>query len=800
MNEERIMNRFCIFLAILALMPVTALGPASSGAAPNDGIYWTTHVDPRLIEEIVYSDGELLMATSGGLLIYDLAGEEFEQITNSSGLVSNALSALVFDRSGAVWAGTRDAGIMKIALSAAGMQITPLNATFHGLAGDEVTTVAVWGDTIVYGTRTGAGIIFKDVPLTRFTVRNGLPDDYVYDLLVDGDRVFIATAAGVSLLNRSGSIVTVSDGLSDPTVRVLARSDGELWAGTYQGVARFEPSDSSWTGIGLSRKKIYSLHHDGSRLWAGANDSLYVLGGTSWTGYSIKPFLDKFAIGWSAGQRRSEIRAIMHAPDGRLYLGVADYIVDKIGMNPIVFDGVSGWSDRAPNAPGKNVIYRVALDTDGSVWMGTNNYGIGKLAPSGTWLNYNPSTAGGSNLSTRYTINGLLVDRDGTKWISGDFGPVDELHDEYDLNFGNDTWVHHVMRPGVEGELATHRTVRIAEDPAGNRWVLSDGFSWGRPQEEWGIHILSRDTTEWLAVNPLTTGQKMKEGDIFDVAFGPNGLVYVAVREYGVQLWITGGYEKDELFNLSDDIWTTVGAVGGSFASTAGIQSLALTNQGTLWIGTTVGLYRYLNNQFAFIGANRGVGVGLAGANVADLELDSEDNVWVATNLGLNRIAGDDISDILTFTTPAAYQRDLFLYYSDPAKVVSPLANEDCRSLELDRDRNLLYVGTVGGLSVFDIGSITPMETELTAVYVYPNPIRAHSGDAELRIANINSPVTVEIYSMEGELVDNRQADPSDPVAWDLLTSEGFLAASGVYFVKIKDGSGEVIKTVSLIR
>lgn len=794
------MNRYCISLLLLFPLILLTLVPGRSGADPTDPIHWTSYVDPRLVEEIIYSDGELFMATSGGLLLYDLQTGTFEQVTNSSGLVSDALSALVFDRGGALWTGTSDAGIMKLVLSAAGIEITHLNSAFHGLAGDQVTTVAAWGDTIMYGTRTGAGIIVQDVPLTNYTVRNGLPDNLVNDVLVDGERVFIATSNGVALLDRSGAIVDLSETLPDRTVRVMAESEGDIWAGTFQGVAHFETVDSTWTSAGLARKKIYSLYYDGTRLWAGSNDSLYVREGTSWTGYSLKPFLDTFSIGWSGGQRRSEIRAIMRAPDGLLYIGAGDYVTEQIGMNPIVFDGMDTWSDIAPNAPGKNVIIRLALDQDGAVWIGTSNYGVGKLAPDGTWLNYNPSTAGGQNLSSRYTMTGLLVDRDGTKWISGIFGAVDELRDGFDTSFDNDVWTHYEMQAGVEGELATHRSIRLREDPQGNRWMLSDAFSFERPQEEWGIHILDRDKTEWLAVSPQTTGQGLKEGDIYDVAFAPNGLVYVAVLGYGVQLWITGGYEKEELFNLSDDIWTTVGAVGREFASTASIVSLALADDGTLWIGTDVGLYRYYKGQFTYIGANRGVGVGLVSANVADLLLDESGNLWVATDLGLNRIARDNISEILTFTTPAAYQRDLFLYYSDPEQIVAPLANAKCSSLALDRERNLLYVGTEGGLSAFDIGSITPDETNLSDVYLYPNPVRAYSGDNVLRVANINSRVTIEIYSLEGELVDSRQTDPSNPVAWDLLTADGFLAASGVYVVKVRDENGEITRTISLIR
>lgn len=797
------MNRSPALCALLAAMLFAICGPECPQGAAGANRYWKSHVDPRLIEEMIYSDGDILMATSGGLLIYNRAAARFEQLTNDGGLVSNSLSALALDENGALWIGTRDAGMMKVMLRPGAPEITPLNALFHGLSDDRVTSVAAWGDTVVYGTERGAGLIIKDFPSARYFVRHGLPNDYVNDVLPDGDRVWMATREGVAILDRDGYLYNVSGGLPDQNVRAMATSGSAVWAGTFKGVAAYNPLDSTWAGIGLAQKKIYSLHYDGSQLWAGSNDSLYVYSGSSWSGYSLKPFLDAYGIGWSDGQRTSEIRAILRAPGGVLYLGAGDYLVDRFGMSPLAFDGVSQWEELALNALGKNHIFRLALDTDGSIWAGTNNYGAAKMTPAGTWVNYNPSTPGGANLSSRFVINGMLVDADGTKWISGLDGPVDELRDGFDADFTNDTWVHHVKEPGVEGALLTHRTIRMKEDPAGNRWNLSDAFSQqNTPQEEWGIHILSRDKSEWLAVSPLTTNQGIKEGDVFDVAFGPEGVAYVAIKEFGVQMWITGGYEKEELFNLSDDSWISIGVIGREFPSSATMQCLEVTADGALWVGTSAGLFRFasITADPVFIGPNRGLGTGILAGKVSDILLDNGGNLWAATDLGLNRIAKDNISDIMAFTTPAAYQRDLFLYYTDPDKVISPLTYALCTSLELDRGRNMLYIGTERGLSAFDISGITPEETELSQVYCYPNPVRAYAGDTKLRLANINSPVTVEVYNLEGELVDTRQADPADAVAWDLLTAEGYLAASGVYVIRIQDGSGEITRTISLIR
>ena len=84
---------------------------------------------------------------------------------------------------------------------------------------------------------------------------------------------------------------------------------------------------------------------------------------------------------------------------------------------------------------------------------------------------------------------------------------------------------------------------------------------------------------------------------------------------------------------------------------------------------------------------------------------------------------------------------------------------------------------------------------------MYPNPVKSSSGHTSLKVGNNDSPVNVDIYTLDGELVHQaRNVLPSDPVVWDLKTKSGLSVSSGVYLVRINDDSGTVVKSVSVLR
>ncbi|UCG50950.1 MAG: T9SS type A sorting domain-containing protein [Candidatus Latescibacterota bacterium] len=785
------------FLLVLA-------NPGASGAEAK----WVSHVDPSLMSEIVLWDGELYIASTGGLLIYNPSNSSFEQFTNTIGLPSNFLTCLTFDSSGDIYVGTEDSGVARLRFVPGGFDVIPLSSTFHGLSDDRITSLTAWGDSVVYGTKNGAGLIIKGFPGPRFVKRDGLPNEVVNDVIADEDRAWIATDSGVVYLDRFGFITEVSAGLPDVKTLSLAKTDTALWVGTAAGVAYLTHAGTTWVPGGLESESVFSLYSDGSVLWAGSRATLYENDGAG-SGWLAHPIFNLY-VKYSLNNRLSEIRAIQPMPDGTVYFGAGDPRLRRRGCNLLFFDGNSTVVDRPFKGIPANTLLRFAFDIDQSLWISTTNFGVVKLTPTGEWFAYNSAT-GDTNLSSNFNL-AFLADSQGSKWFCslsypGDTpepDPLDQLEDQLDTDYSNDTWTHHRIGDGGGDGLRSLRFQEAREDPAGNRWFLSDEDQENAPGW-WGINILSQDGTTWRHVNPTSTDpggnlDGMKAGNVVDVAFGEDGIVYLALRNFGVQAWIPGGYDTANLFDLTDDTWIVIKQVGvqGGFQSEAEILSLALRSDGALWVGTTVGAYRIVGTAMTHIPANRGFGVGLLGNVVNDLEFDRQENLWIATDLGLNRIARDDIGDIASFTTPIVWQTQLNLFF--PPDVVSPIVNADCRRLALHPEKTLLYIATGNGLSVLDISSLERRETDLSTVYLYPNPIRTSRGDVGLKIANIDSEVRVAVYTLEGELVHRQEASTAGDVVWDLTTKSGFLAASGVYLVRISSVNGSVVKMISLIQ
>ena len=75
----------------------------------------------------------------------------------------------------------------------------------------------------------------------NFTTANGLPDNHVFSVLVDGDRVWAGTENGLALYeNHAWKTYTTADGLAHRAVLSLAldKRTGDLWAGTMGGLSR----------------------------------------------------------------------------------------------------------------------------------------------------------------------------------------------------------------------------------------------------------------------------------------------------------------------------------------------------------------------------------------------------------------------------------------------------------------------------------------------------------------------------------------------------------------------------------
>jgi ligand-binding sensor domain-containing protein len=107
----------------------------------------------------------------------------------------------------------------------------------------------------------------------NFTTANGLPDNHVYAVLVDGDRIWAGTENGLALYeNHAWKIFTTADGLAHRAVLSLAldKRTGDVWAGTMGGLSRISGGRiDSFTQLnsGLSNDVVYGVAVEEENVW-----------------------------------------------------------------------------------------------------------------------------------------------------------------------------------------------------------------------------------------------------------------------------------------------------------------------------------------------------------------------------------------------------------------------------------------------------------------------------------------------------------------------------------------------------
>ncbi|HVC91870.1 MAG TPA: two-component regulator propeller domain-containing protein [Acidobacteriaceae bacterium] len=122
-------------------------------------------------------------------------------------------------------------------------------------------------------------LTFGEVPnmpryrFENFTTANGLPDNHVYSVLVDGDRIWAGTDNGLGLFEHGKwKTITTKDGLAQRAVLSLAldKRTGDVWAGTMGGLSRISGGRiDTYTQLnsGLSNDVVYGVSVEGGNVW-----------------------------------------------------------------------------------------------------------------------------------------------------------------------------------------------------------------------------------------------------------------------------------------------------------------------------------------------------------------------------------------------------------------------------------------------------------------------------------------------------------------------------------------------------
>jgi len=329
---------FVALAALLGLMPAacnTQSSPPPAPPVPKPTAVvpgeepWVNFTTGANVKAMALEGDQLWMGLPTGMIRYDTrtpdSNEVFTPDSTKGGLMSKGIYTIEVDRNGTKWIGSYGGGLT------------------------------------LYDGKTWK----------TYTVSDGLADQWVYDIVFDGDKAWIATWKGVSVFDgKTFKNYTVKDGLIDKWVYAIALDqDHVFWFGTESGVNRFDGKTwSSYThkdGLGAEialppgATPPSAPSKPGAPVPSYSGETDYGAVGSPSMAHHADPSKK------NVGSNSNFVIAAVVGHDNAKWFGTW-------GAGLSRFDGKTWTTFTKADGLGGNFIHKLAVDTDGRIWAGTN--------------------------------------------------------------------------------------------------------------------------------------------------------------------------------------------------------------------------------------------------------------------------------------------------------------------------------------------------------------------------------------------------------------------------------------------
>jgi len=148
----------------------------------------------------------------------------------------------------------------------------------------------------------------------------------------------------------------------------------------------------------------------------------------------------------------------------------------------------------------------------------------------------------------------------------------------------------------------------------------------------------------------------------------------------------------------------------------------------------------------------------------------------------------------------AGTKEGVFVVSSDGSRLLQPytvsntdgaLIDDDVRSISIDQQQGIVYMGTEKGLSAFWIASVQTQRT-YTKLDIGPNPF-VLPASVSLSIRNLVENSSIKILSVDGRKVKEFEAQGGGRAFWDGRDEAGSYVSSGVYLIIAFAENGEQV-------
>ncbi|HEY5630071.1 MAG TPA: hypothetical protein VIR16_11225, partial [Candidatus Limnocylindrales bacterium] len=237
--------------------------------------------------------------------------------------------------------------------------------------------------------------------------------------------------------------------------------------------------------------------------------------------------------------------------------------------NPVLWHVTASGGSLESLPSGSDAVNEVVLGPSGEPWVATNSGLVTRQGRGWRVVDANP-------------VSAVTVARDGTVWALRASAEVLRVRPtgggwRVDVLAAPDAGV----RTTVTGILGPELTV----DGAGNVWLLGGAFGYNNQPGLWRY-----DGSGWALVGPTDNVGETVFGNL---ETGPDGAVWLTLEGTGTARSCCQPRDPSaQVARWKDGRWTVFGTQDG-LPATLSQLSLAVTPDGTAWLSTEPGLYRY---------------------------------------------------------------------------------------------------------------------------------------------------------------------------------------------------------------
>lgn len=613
---------------------------------------------------------------------------KFRNISNKDGLSQRSVIAILQDRKGYMWFGTRD-GLNKFDGTNM-INYRHDSEDSHSLSHSYVTSIFEDNTANLWvGTNDGLNrydVVHDQFIRYKFTPKaNSISNNNIFDMAqLEDDVLWVATNDGINLIDIKTNKIKVlkhikndPNSLSGNNLRNLMSFKNRMWICTVASIDVYNPENNTFRHYQYPRGVESGRPENGSAALAYDRD------GNVWLGYenglakydkTSDSFID-FNLKTDKAIT-SPVRSIREDYSGNLWVGTYAGLyllnVENKTLQHIVHD------ENNPRSLSQNSIYKIIMDSRGDTWIGTWVGGINYFDKDAD--TFKQFSAGDNDKMMNHPVASSIVeDQNGNYWIGTEGGGINFY------NKGKNKFTYFVNDPEDVTSLSSNNVKAIIRDHAGNFWigthqggldllnpnVLPLRFRHFSNQTDtsnalFGQRILTlfEDHNYNIWIGTITDGLILfdRKTEQLTKLDGTYKAVESIVQDVDPDYLLAGGSDGIEKINIHTKVRTKIQYRKKAYdnASLVKVNCIHVDANNTYWIGTEgQGLFHY--DPVSGARKQYGINQGLPNEVIYGILLDDSMNIWISSNRGLSRL--DKVTnEIINFDQSDGLNGDEFNY------------------------------------------------------------------------------------------------------------------------------------------